>query len=77
LIDPGGNPDASVLYLKLTPMPPFGLQMPEIGNKLDEAQLACVAAWIMAAASTPAAAATSDAGAGMTTLTGDAGLPED
>jgi hypothetical protein len=46
LIDPGGNPDASVLYLKLTPTPPFGLQMPLTGAKLDTKTLACFASWI-------------------------------
>jgi hypothetical protein len=48
LIDPGGDPNKSDLYLKLTPTPPFGLQMPLTGAKLNAASLACVADWIMA-----------------------------
>jgi hypothetical protein len=46
LLDPGGDPEKSILYLKLTPMPPFGAQMPLTGAKLDETALACVAQWI-------------------------------
>jgi hypothetical protein len=46
LIDPGGEPQKSVLYLKLTNSPPFGSQMPLTGTKLDAATLACVASWI-------------------------------
>ena len=46
LVDPGGDPDASVLYLKLTASPPFGSRMPLAGDPLDDATLACVAAWI-------------------------------
>jgi hypothetical protein len=48
LIDPNGNPQDSILYLKLTPNPPFGSQMPLVGEKLDPATLACVGDWIMA-----------------------------
>jgi hypothetical protein len=50
LIDPGGDPDKSVLYLKLTSMPPYGLQMPEIGQKLDDAEMACMRAWVSSSA---------------------------
>jgi hypothetical protein len=57
LIDPGGNSNASVLYLKLTSSPPFGARMPLAGAPLDDATMACVAAWI----ATPAA---TDSGAG-------------
>ncbi len=46
LIDPGGSPQDSVLYLKLTPNPPFGLRMPATGESLDDASMACVASWI-------------------------------
>jgi hypothetical protein len=65
LIDPGGSPQKSVLYLKLLPSPPFGAQMPFAGDKLDAATLACVAAWIASggAGSAGDAAAVSDANA--------------
>jgi hypothetical protein len=46
LIDPGGDPNKSILYIKLKPFPPFGSQMPLAGAKLDDATLACVASWI-------------------------------
>jgi hypothetical protein len=46
LIDPGGDPQKSVLYLKLTSSPPFGSQMPLTGTKLDATTLACIASWI-------------------------------
>jgi hypothetical protein len=46
LIDPGHDPEKSVLYLKLTPTPPFGSQMPLTGAKLDATTLACVSTWI-------------------------------
>jgi hypothetical protein len=46
LIDPGRDPQKSVLYLKLTPSPPFGAQMPQTGLKLDGESLDCVAQWI-------------------------------
>jgi hypothetical protein len=57
LVDPGGDPQKSVLYLKLTPNPPFGSQMPLAGAKFAGSDLACVAAWIAAPA------AVDDAGA--------------
>jgi hypothetical protein len=44
LIDPSA-PSSSVLYLKLTAMPPFGARMP-LAGKLDDATIACVLAWI-------------------------------
>jgi hypothetical protein len=43
-----GDPNASVLYTKLTAMPPFGSRMP-LGAPLDDATLACVRDWIAAA----------------------------
>jgi hypothetical protein len=48
LIDPGGSPQKSVLYLKVTSSPPFGSQMPLTGTKLDATTLGCVASWIEA-----------------------------
>jgi hypothetical protein len=53
IIDPEGDPQKSVLYLKLTPTPPFGSQMPLAGDKLDAATLSCVAAWITSEAAVP------------------------
>jgi hypothetical protein len=46
LINPSRQPAESVVYLKLTPHPPFGSQMPLTGAKLDATTLACVANWI-------------------------------
>jgi hypothetical protein len=46
LITPG-DPDASVLYAKLTATPPFGTRMP-FGGSLDDASIACVREWIAA-----------------------------
>ena len=66
LIDPGRSPEKSVLYLKLTPMPPFGSQMPFASTKLDAAALACVSSWIASGGSidggTPPATATDTRG---------------
>ncbi len=45
LIDPD-EPDASVLYAKLTAAPPFGSRMPLSAEALDDATAACVLAWI-------------------------------
>jgi hypothetical protein len=64
LIDPGGSPDKSVLYLKLTPNPPFGAQMPFVGNKLDTTTIGCVAAWIETLADGGAPSSDSDSGEG-------------
>jgi hypothetical protein len=63
IIDPGGDPQKSVLYLKLTPFPPFGSQMPLAGAKLDDASLACMANWISsnAGSASPQDAGWSDA----------------
>jgi hypothetical protein len=63
LVDPGGDPQKSVLYLKLTPNPPFGSQMPLAGTKLGGSDLACVAAWIASPAA-PGDDAGADAGGG-------------
>jgi hypothetical protein len=62
LVDPGGDAQKSILYLKLTPNPPYGFQMPLSGTKLTGPDLACVAAWIASAAA-PGDAGT-DAGGG-------------
>jgi hypothetical protein len=51
IIDPGGDPMKSDLYLKLTPNPPFFSRMPNNGTTLDDATIACVAQWIMGQAS--------------------------
>ena len=45
LIDPD-QPEASVLYSKLTAAPPFGSRMPLAAEALDDATVACVLAWI-------------------------------
>jgi hypothetical protein len=50
LIDPSA-PSSSVLYLKLTPKPPFGARMPLVG-RLDDATIACVLAWVTAQGTT-------------------------
>jgi hypothetical protein len=47
LIDPS-NPAMSVLYTKLTMVPPFGSRMPLGGAPVDDATLSCVLAWITA-----------------------------
>ncbi|HUS65910.1 MAG TPA: hypothetical protein VMZ28_15265 [Kofleriaceae bacterium] len=41
-----GDPDASLLYVKLEPEPPCGSQMPLGGEPLDEVALGCVRDWI-------------------------------
>ena len=48
LVDPVA-PEQSVIYLKLTPTPPFGARMPNIIG-LDPSVVACVGAWVEAAA---------------------------
>jgi hypothetical protein len=45
LIDPS-DPMASVLYTKLTTVPPFGSRMPLGGKTLDDSTMACVLAWV-------------------------------
>jgi hypothetical protein len=45
LVDPA-DPAMSVLYTKLTSTPPFGAQMPLLGQPLDDAMMACVLTWI-------------------------------
>ncbi len=47
LIDPS-DPTASVVYTKLTMVPPFGSRMPLAGMPADDTTLACVLAWISA-----------------------------
>ena len=49
LIDPA-NPSDSILYTKLTTMPPFGARMPFGKTPLDAATIACVLAWVTAQA---------------------------
>jgi hypothetical protein len=66
LIDPSA-PQSSVLYLKLTPMPPFGARMP-LAGMIDDATIACVLAWVTEQANR---AGDSDAGGDP-----DGGLPE-
>jgi hypothetical protein len=63
LIDPSA-PSHSILYEKVTAMPPFGARMPLGAAPLDDATLACVLAWITQQASS---------GAG----SGEGGAPED
>lgn len=41
-----GNPQMSLIYLKLTEAPPCGAQMPFIGDRLSEREIGCVATWI-------------------------------
>jgi hypothetical protein len=45
LIDPS-QPSQSVIYEKLTAMPPFGSRMPLGKAALDDGTLACVLAWV-------------------------------
>jgi hypothetical protein len=47
LIDPS-NPQASVIYTKLTASPPFGVRMPFSQPPLADATTACVLAWVTA-----------------------------
>jgi hypothetical protein len=46
IIDPGGDPNKSILYLKLKPDPPFLAQMPFAAPKLDDGSIACIGSWI-------------------------------
>jgi hypothetical protein len=46
LIDSGGDPGKSVLYLKLKSPPPYGAQMPLNAPKLSDETVACIAGWI-------------------------------
>jgi hypothetical protein len=66
LIDPSA-PSSSVLYLKLTPIPPFGARMP-LAGMLDDATVGCVLEWVTEQANP---AGDSDAGGDP-----DGGLPE-
>ena len=81
IIDPGGNPQLSVLYLKLRPSPPFGAQMPLVGAKLDDSSVACVASWISQGAGISDAAPPSsdDAGSAIPEAApvDDTGTPDD
>jgi hypothetical protein len=54
LIDPGGDPNKSLLYLQLGPSPPVPPRMPLGPTPLDPATIACVATWIMDKASAQA-----------------------
>jgi hypothetical protein len=66
LIDPQGDPNSSILYLKLLSPAPYGSQMPLLGTKLDPTTVACVASWIMSGAGvspTDATTSPSDTGA--------------
>ena len=45
-----GNPDMSLLYLKLTSTPPCGVRMPNGGDMFSAAQLEMVRGWIAAGA---------------------------
>jgi hypothetical protein len=89
LIDPS-NPTASVLYTKLTLVPPFGSRMPLGEKPLDDSTTACVLAWISenagdagplpgdgGAAATDAAGASadSDVGADAASVTGTDASP--
>jgi uncharacterized membrane protein YgcG len=49
LVDPS-NPPSSVLYTKITTMPPFGARMPFGRKPLDDATIACVLDWVTAQA---------------------------
>lgn len=46
LVDPGGDPEKSVLYTKCTSTPPFGARMPSDATTLSADELACLASWI-------------------------------
>jgi hypothetical protein len=50
LIDPS-TPSESVLYMKVTAVPPFGARMPIGATPLDDATIACVLAWVTQEAS--------------------------
>jgi len=47
------NPAQSVLLLKLMNPPPFGFQMPLGAPPLSLAEVACIQAWVQAAAAAP------------------------
>ncbi len=51
LVDPA-NPDASVLFTKVTSTPPFGRQMP-LGASLAPADQGCVQSWVVSVATAP------------------------
>jgi hypothetical protein len=40
------NPEQSLVYTKCLEAPPCGNQMPNIGEKLDEDELACLLTWV-------------------------------
>jgi hypothetical protein len=46
-VDPD-HPTQSVVYTKLTPMPPFGTRMPFAKPPLDDATIGCVLDWVSA-----------------------------
>jgi hypothetical protein len=45
LLQPG-DPEGSVLYTKLTPLPPYGLRMPSGQTPLSEAEIECIRTWV-------------------------------
>jgi len=69
LIDPS-SPSSSVVYTKLTAMPPFGARMP-LGSMLDDATVACVLAWITQTVSSSAGGSDGGAADGAGTSQGD------
>jgi hypothetical protein len=60
LIDPA-NPAMSIIYMKLTAMPPYGVRMPFNEPPLDDATIACVLEWITAEVADAGAEDASDA----------------
>ena len=72
LIDPS-NPEASVIYTKLTASPPFGVRMPFSQPPLSDATTACVLAWVTAQVDGGAADASASVDAG----TGDDATPSE
>ncbi len=67
LIDPA-NPSQSVIYTKITAMPPFGARMPFGQTALGDATIACVLAWVSAQTG-PEGSCAGDGGS-------DAGMPD-
>jgi hypothetical protein len=80
LVDPSA-PATSVLYTKLTTIPPFGSRMPLAGTPVDGATLACVLEWVSASAADAgpiADASTASPGAGADAgADAGAGVPSD
>jgi hypothetical protein len=74
LIDPMA-PSSSVLYMKLTPMPPFGARMP-LAGMLDNPSIACVLAWIVEQTSDAGSSGGSTPEGGADAGIGDGGATE-